>query len=134
MTRAEVKDHFRILHSENSASHVLKILAATEARLRLDYIERAQRGKRRLPITQRLRGIWKKYSENAHLEADIIESWKAEVDKIDQPHLSKLKAALKYRHWLAHGRYWPLKSGYIDFFDAEIITTNALMVCGINAA
>ena len=38
---------------------------------------------------------------------DILDTWK-KVDQTAAIAISKLKDMLQYRHWLAHGRYWPI--------------------------
>ena len=46
------------------------------------------------------------------------DEWK-KVAGIKASTISFLKDAFKYRHWLAHGRYWTLKAGKkrYDFYE-----------------
>ncbi len=64
---------------------------------------------------------------NVRLESDIIDNWRMEVDSDEKRQFSEFKRILKYRHWIAHGRYWVHEST-VDFFEALVITTEALEV------
>ena len=46
----------------------------------------------------------------ASLEDEILEAWRDHADGARQV-VSELRGAFKYRHWLAHGRYWVPKLG-----------------------
>ena len=45
---------------------------------------------------------------------DILDSWKSERPSYKN-FCGQLKEVLKYRHWLAHGRYWVPKFPKFDF-------------------
>jgi uncharacterized protein YutE (UPF0331/DUF86 family) len=48
------------------------------------------------------------------LDEDIFEAWKANVTGSKRL-IGELRGAFKFRHWLAHGQYWELKSRKYDF-------------------
>ena len=53
-------------------------------------------------------------SARISFEGDILNMWE-DVYPQTRKYFQPIKAALKYRHWLAHGRYWLLKSPAMDF-------------------
>jgi hypothetical protein len=44
------------------------------------------------------------------LSEDILGSWIKHHPEL-RSLIGQLRAALQFRHWLAHGRYWDLKAG-----------------------
>jgi len=103
-------DVFDIRVKELDLSAVLTILAAIEAALRLDYLERATNRKPKGPLTERFREIHKLKEHRASLEDDILDAWRDHGGAASKL-IGNLKGAFKYRHWLAHGRYWIPKLG-----------------------
>jgi hypothetical protein len=91
----------------------LDLISATEAFLRIDYHERIKE-KDKSEIGRFFRSLNKKKGKKISLEEDIIETWKSNTG--DQS-FSNLLGLLKYRHWLAHGRYWAPKLGRTYSFD-----------------
>ena len=97
----------------------LKLLTSIEASFRIDFGERVYTRKRD-PFSRALRELHKTKGNKASLEDDIFETWKMHTDygRI----ISELKGAFKFRHWLAHGRYWTPKLGRsYDYFDVATI-------------
>ncbi len=98
----------------------LEILAAIEARIKIDYIIRGQ-NKPRDHFSKKLRAIYDKKENRASFVDDILSTWKAELPK-HKTRLDDLGKALDYRNWLAHGRYWlPKKTPHIDRYDYLLI-------------
>jgi len=94
----------------------LELLAAIEAKIRIDYIVRSQ-NKLRDEFSKEIRKIYDSKQNRAALVDDILFTWKKE-----KPHhkarLENLGKALDYRNWLAHGRYWqPKKYPHINRYD-----------------
>ena len=86
----------------------LNILASIEADFRDDYRIRANSKKLNNWLCVELNKIYKDKKEKASLEECILDTWKEyyKNDKDKKDFLSDLKGAFKFRHWLAHGRYW----------------------------
>jgi hypothetical protein len=63
--------------------------------------------KRKNPLSRAFGDLYKTKKERVLLEDDIFKAWKQYTD-VRKQILSDLKAAFKFRQWLAHGRYWPL--------------------------
>lgn len=94
----------------------LELLAAIEARLRIDYIVRGQ-DKLKDEFSRKIREIYREKENRASLTDDILFTWKKEQPK-HKARLDDLGKALDYRNWLAHGRYWqPKKSPHINKYD-----------------
>jgi hypothetical protein len=83
----------------------LQLLSAIEAILRLDFLGRVNKPRPNSKLDQAFQDIFKIKAFQVNLEEDILDNWKAHkpacVDEIGQ-----LKQILRFRHWLAHGRYW----------------------------
>jgi len=94
----------------------LELLAAIEARIRIDYLLRCQT-KRRDQFSRKLRAIYRGKSHKASLIDDIVPVWK-QVFPEHKSRLDNLGKAIDFRNWLAHGRYWlPKKSPHIYKYD-----------------
>jgi len=102
-----IEFHTRIDELERTSS--LTLLSSFEAKLRIDYLKRCyQKGKD--DLSKDFRTIYKQKFHRASLEEDILETWKQHYPE-NKLLISELLGALKYRHWLAHGRYWKPKLG-----------------------
>ncbi len=84
-------------------------LAAIEAVLRVDYLHRCQ-GRKKDKLSREFRIAFKDRGPRIGLDDEILEIWKTHYP--DLRHIiGQLRGALKFRHWLAHGRYWEPKLG-----------------------
>lgn len=93
-----------------------ELLAAIEAKLRIDYVVRGQ-NKRRDPFSRKMRDVYDRKENRASLVDDILLIWKQEKPW-HKTRLDNLGKALDYRNWLAHGRYWiPKKHPHISRYD-----------------
>lgn len=101
----ELEGHLKELEHTSS----LSILSAIEAAFRIDYLQRCYQ-KKKDDLSREFREIHKTKGSKASLEEDILEKWK-EKTSVPKEIIGHLKGALKYRHWLAHGRYWEPKLG-----------------------
>ncbi len=109
LTIQELRDlqakHFR----ETDLQCALTVLAAIEAAFRVDYKVRCD-SKLKDPLSRKFRELHKQYQMRVSLEDDIFNAWKEET-QADKSLIGNLNAAFRYRHWLAHGRYWFPKLG-----------------------
>lgn len=96
----------------------LTLLAALEAMFRTDYKERVEKRKKD-GLSKALRVIHQTKGLRASLEDDIFNAW-LENTTVKSKLINDLKGAYKYRHWLAHGRYWTPKMGRPDYEYSEI--------------
>jgi hypothetical protein len=77
-------------------------------------------------VSRAFRKIYADKSSLASLEDDIFSIWAAQSGS-SKALVSELRGAFKFRHWLAHGRYWIPKLGRrYDFVDIYTIADTAL--------
>ena len=92
------------------------ILSSLEASFRMDYLIRCNQ-KKKDTLSRKMREIYQVKGSRASLEDDILMLWK-EVYPEYKIFISEVITAFKYRHWLAHGRYWEPKLGRIyDYYS-----------------
>ncbi len=94
---------------EQSRSGVLSILAALEAAFRIDYLQRVYTKKKDI-LSRTFRELYKEKGSRVSLDEEILNAWLEHSDARNSL-VGELKGAFKYRHWLAHGRYWKPKLG-----------------------
>jgi hypothetical protein len=94
---------------EVNTSTALTLLTALEAAFRIDYLERARRRKKDA-LSRAFRQLYGKKELRASLEDEILEAWKIHWN-VPRQIIGDLRGAFKFRHWLAHGRYWIAKHG-----------------------
>ena len=58
--------------------------------------------------------LYKRNGEKVSLESDILEKWKSE-SAVSSKLIDDVRKSFKYRHWLAHGRYWTAKNSGQEF-------------------
>jgi hypothetical protein len=75
------------------------------------------------------RQFWEIYKEKetrASLEDDIFEVWKNNTTGSTKL-IGDLRGAFKFRHWMAHGRYWtPKLSQKYDYLSVYPLALQAL--------
>lgn len=110
ITTEEVNDIFSTQRDEMETLLCLSLLSTVEAMFRMDYLARCQTRRPRDKVTGRLRQIYTDKGPRAELADDILLAWRDVRNDLSSA-ITDLKAALLYRHWLAHGRYWVPKLG-----------------------
>ncbi len=105
----ELAEELNTVSEENEKLIVLNILSALEAAFRIDYLQRCYK-REKDDLSVAFRQIHQQKGNRASLEDDIFDSWKKHSNVSSQI-ISDLKSVFKYRHWLAHGRYWTPKLG-----------------------
>ncbi|MCF6319026.1 MAG: hypothetical protein L3J83_07070, partial [Proteobacteria bacterium] len=110
-----------LISKENEKLVSFNILAALEAAFRIDYLFRSERINKNKTdmLSQQFYILFLSKENHARLENEILEAWKDNaVSPKDSRIISDLKGAFKYRHWLAHGRYYQPKLGMKYDFDS----------------
>lgn len=113
---SEIQDACQSKIDEHEKLVIMNLFAAVEAMFRIDYLQRCYRKKKDV-LSVAFRSIYKTKGKRVSLEDDIFIAWK---DNTAYPSrlISDLKGAFRYRHWLAHGRYWEPKLGRkYDYFS-----------------
>jgi hypothetical protein len=118
---------------ELDRSAALGVLSALEASFRTDFLWRCYE-RRKDDLSRRFRELHKLKENRAALEDDILEAWKQHVPT-EKALISEIIGAFKYRHWLAHGRYWIPKLGKRrDFFSVYLLARDMERVFAAQSA
>ena len=122
-SQTEVDEELNYHLTEIERDACLNLLAAIEAIFRLDYAIRCEE-RDKADISRKFRELFLEHQYWLPLEDGIFEEWK-KVIGIKASTISAIKGAFKYRHWLAHGRYWTLKAGKpkYDFYELYNLAT-----------
>ena len=85
-------------------------LLAAEAAFRIDYLQRCYQRKKDWVSRQVSGNLQREKGSRVSLEDEIFEVWKSNTSGSNKL-ISDLRGAFKFRHWMAHGRYWTPKLG-----------------------
>ncbi len=113
MNLAELDVYFENLLNEADQQACLFLIASAEATIHVDFHERVYK-KRKDSVSREFQDIYK--AKRGHdktrirLEEDILDTWASEITRAKTA-VGTFKGALKFRHWLAHGRWWVPKLG-----------------------
>ncbi|MXW77780.1 MAG: hypothetical protein F4Z57_02090 [Gemmatimonadetes bacterium] len=107
-TPLEIELEMTSVLAEHARSTSMSILAALEATFRMDFLQRCYK-RRRDPLSRYFRELHKQRGQYVPLK-DIFSQWQLHSN-VPRSIISDLDRAFKYRHWLAHGRYWTPKIG-----------------------
>ena len=131
-TPDEVEQEMLDVLDENERNSSMNILAALEAAFRIDFIQRGQ-VRMRDELSRIFRRVYMEKGARVSLEDDILASWR-EWNPDLRSIVSELISAYKYRHWLAHGRYWTPKLGrrydYPEVYELADLTFTAFPFVG----
>lgn len=107
-SRYEVEREMGLTLEEHARNTSMSVLAALEAAFRIDYLQRCYK-RLRDPLSRAFRYTHQDKGVRIPLE-DIFSLWKLHWN-ISASVISDLERVFRYRHWLAHGRYWTPKIG-----------------------
>ncbi|MYA17931.1 MAG: hypothetical protein F4089_13610 [Gammaproteobacteria bacterium] len=108
-TRDEVDSLREAALDEHASQSSLALLAAIEAAFRVDYVLR-HRLRPRDGLSREMRKLFAEKGRYARLADDILRVWR-DYSTAPRGLLGEVAGAFNYRHWLAHGRYYPPKFG-----------------------
>jgi hypothetical protein len=131
-SRAEVNCKLNERLAELELASALTALSAIEAAFRIDYLQRCYLRKKD-PLSRAFRRLHKEKETKVSLEDEIFEMWKEHTTGAS-PLIGNLRGAFKFRHWLAHGRYWVPRFPKYDFQAILILAEsvlNALPLLGV---
>jgi hypothetical protein len=107
----ELDAYFERLLDEADKQASLFLIAAAEAVIRVDFLKRVYE-RRKDSVSRAFRSIYQSQHDldkvRVRLVEDILDTWAREVPTA-KTNISTFKRALRFRHWLAHGRYWDPK-------------------------
>ena len=109
LTDEEIRAKRESRKEETESVMAMNLLAAIEASFRVDY---ALRGSRKVKdkFSREFRDLYRRKGWRVSLEDDILELWKTHSN-VRASLVGDIRSVFKYRHWLAHGRYWVPKFG-----------------------
>ncbi len=117
----EVERRLRMRLQEADQQSSLVLLTSLEAAFRLDYQDRVHR-RRKDDLSRSYRELYKRKGTKVQLDGDLFEKWKAQ-SVLHKQAVANLRSAFKFRHWMAHGRYWNLDPGRYtlpQFYDLAL--------------
>jgi len=121
----QVRSELQVRLAEHRRTTILTILTALEAAFRIDYLQRCYK-KKKDPLSRGFRQLHSKKGSRASLDDEILDKWKQYTTGSGNL-IAELKGALRYRHWLAHGRYWEPKLGQkYDYHSVYVLAENIL--------
>jgi hypothetical protein len=102
--------------------HVLLLLTASfEAILRVDLAFRGHRRRKlRDSYSQSLRNTFHGRMTKGIRFDEILDAWRKELLGAPKDIIGNFKQVVRYRHWLAHGRYWKQTSGLTELAVKEV--------------
>jgi hypothetical protein len=129
----EVRDELGDRLAELDRNTTMSLLSAVEAAFRIDYLQRCYQ-KKKDDVSRQFWDIYKEKDTRASLEDDIFEVWKNATSGSSKL-IAELRGAFKFRHWLAHGRYWTPKLGQrYDYLSVYPLVLQALSSLPLMAA
>jgi len=131
----ELAEELAQVSEENERMIAMNLLSSIEAAFRIDYLQRSY-ARKRDPLSQAFVLLHQEKGSRASLEDEILDAWKIHSN-IPNKIISDLRSAFKYRHWLAHGRYWTPKLGrkydYFSVYTLGQIVFNNIPLTGNEA-
>jgi hypothetical protein len=109
----EVKQELKSRIDESDIRSTFFILTSLEASLRVDFEHRCQK-RLKDALSREFRKVKKERKYLVRLDEDILEGWKRHWPALSRD-IAELRSAVKFRHLIAHGRYWTPKPGKFDF-------------------
>jgi len=112
LTSTEVQLALSKRLSELDKRSCLVALTGLEAHFRIDFDQRCRK-KLKDDLSRHFRQVAqerKKVRRRARLNEDILNGWQLH-GSVPASDLRSLRRAFRFRHWLAHGRYWTPKLG-----------------------
>lgn len=106
---------------ESEVRSAFSLLTSLEATFRIDFDIRCRK-RLKDSLSVHFRGVEKSRGGKVRLDEDILEGWKRHSNA-SSGLIGDLRGAFKFRHWLAHGRYWTPRLG--RKYDIEYVALMA---------
>lgn len=121
----EINEEMRLRLKELEFNAVFMLLSSIEAYFLVDYQIRVEK-RLKDKLSREFRSIQKNKQTRVSLEDDILCAWQKHFVGAKEIIL-RYKSALRFRHWLAHGRYWKPKLGQNYDFDSIYILADTMV-------
>jgi hypothetical protein len=123
-TQKYVSDMLALRLDESDIRSTMALLTRIEATFRVDFDCRCRK-RLKDKLSQHFCDL-KRTSKNYVRLEDILDGWK--IHALQTPALiGELRGAFKFRHWVAHGRYWNPKLGRKYDFDFVYSVISAIL-------
>ena len=122
-TPSEVAAELQSRLDESDTRSAFFVLTSLEATFKIDFDTRCTNRKRKNSLSEHFRDLKKKHGKGVSLEKGILRGWERHSTGPSGV-ISQVRDAFKFRHWLAHGRYWVRPRRY----DVESVYLIALRV------
>lgn len=124
-TSAEMQAEKTALLEEFRRSASMDLFGAIEAAFRIDFLQRCYR-REKDTVSTAFRRLYGDRDGRVSLD-DILSAWR-QNSTVSPDLVAALKDAFKYRHWLAHGRYWVPRFPKLDYDEIYTRAETALEV------
>jgi hypothetical protein len=122
-SRVQVETELNERLAELEMGCALAVLSAIEGAFRIDYLQRCYLRKRDL-VSKAFQALHREREARVSLEDEILEIWKQHTGA--SALIGNLRGAFKFRHWLAHGRYWVPRFPTYDYLTIYSLADNVL--------
>lgn len=122
----EVRAEKATLLDESRRSSSMDVFAALEAAFRIDFLQRCY-GRQKGDISRAFQELYRNRGPRVSLERDILTVWRNNSN-VPRRMITDLTGAFKYRHWLAHGRYWRPRFPKLDYHEVYSLAEETLDV------
>jgi hypothetical protein len=119
----EVKQQLKLRIDESDIRSTFFVLTSLEASFRVDFEHRCRK-RAKDSLSREFRKVKKERKHAIRLDEDILEGWKRHQPTLSRD-IGELRGAFKFRHWLAHGRYWT-KPGKYDFRYVQLLAEGVI--------
>jgi hypothetical protein len=110
--------------NESDVRSAFAALTSLEATFRIDFDARCRK-RLKDELSVYFRSVAKTRRNTVRLDEDILEGWQRHTSA-SAALISDLRGAFKFRHWIAHGRYWTPKLGRRYDFDYVRLMVDAI--------
>jgi hypothetical protein len=103
------------------------VLTRLERAFRVDYEYRCRK-RLKDSLSKAFCRMYKEKKTRVRLSEDIFEAWKenGRQSRALRELVAEMRTALKFRDWIAHGRYWVKPTGKHDFNSIYLLAENVL--------
>ena len=112
-TEEEILSERTSLLEEHGRGTSMTVLAALEAAFHVDFLQRCY-GREKDAVSTEFLKLYASKGARVSLGGDILPVWRREARKLASV-VADLQKVFRYRHWLAHGRYWVSDSPKYDY-------------------
>ena len=124
MSPHEVRTEKETLIEESQRSSSMDLFGALEAAFRVDFLQRCYR-REKDEISRAFRDLYRDKGPRVSFEDGILAKWEEDLN-VPKRVIRELTNAFKYRHWLAHGRYWRPKFQRLDYAEVYALAEETL--------